>query len=251
MQFFNGDGTLAAMRLHRFFIEQSVGDKKDITITTEPLIHQWKKVFRYKPGDQVTVFDNSGYEYTAQIEYMEPAEARLTVIESRQKSGLDSDKKEVHLYASLTKKDTFEWVLEKTTELGVTRITPVISERSEKKGLNFERAKKILTEASEQSGRVIVPRLYDITPFEDAITQYDMLKMAFDPIGVPFVPAMVVSKAIFQSDLIAVFIGPEGGWTTAELELFKKHNIPVYSLGPQILRAETASIAIMALLLLR
>lgn len=234
------------MRLHRFFIEESVGDNKNIVITNEQLIHQWKKVFRYKPGDSVIVFDNSGYEFTASIEYIEPSEAKLSVTHSEQKSL--TTQREVYLFMSLTKKDTFEWVLEKGTEIGIDRVIPILSERSEKKDLNFERAKKILTEASEQSGRTILPRIYEIASLEDGMNHYDIPKVAFDPTGDSF---EIAQKSLPQSGPLAVFIGPEGGWSATELEVFRTNKIPVYSLGTQVLRAETAAIAILSLLILR
>ena len=237
------------MRLHRFFIDHTIGDKKEVIITQESLLHQWKKVFRYAPSDQVILFDNSGYEYTARIEYFEPREAQVVITGVSDKNGHISP--DVYLYASLTKKDTFEWVLEKTTELGITRIIPIVSERSEKKGLNFDRAKKILVEASEQSGRVVVPRLYEITEFADALTQYDISKITFDPTGESFAHALKNKDSILNTKPLAIFVGPEGGWSPKELELFRVHKIPVYSLGAQILRAETACIAIVSLVLLR
>jgi 16S rRNA (uracil1498-N3)-methyltransferase len=118
------------MRLHRFFLEQSIGAEesgnKNLVLTHEPLLHQWKRVFRYKPGDKVLLFDNSGYEFEAEIEYLEPKEARLRIVEAKDKNG-NKTKVAVHLCASLTKKDTFEWMLEKVTELGVTEVTPILS----------------------------------------------------------------------------------------------------------------------------
>lgn len=234
------------MRLHRFFIEETVGNAKNIVINNEQLIHQWKKVFRYAPGDSVIVFDNSGYEYTASIEYIEGAEARLIVTHEEQKPL--STKREVYLFVSITKKDTFEWILEKATELGVDRVIPLISERSEKKDLNFERAKKIIIEASEQSGRVILPRLYEIATLTDALTHYDIPKATFDPTGSAFITS---ASGVPTEGPFAVYIGPEGGWSPKELELFRANKTPVYSLGTQVLRAETAAIAVLSLLLLR
>jgi 16S rRNA (uracil1498-N3)-methyltransferase len=235
------------MRLHRFFIDQIVGEKTELVITDENHIHQWKRVFRYKKGDTVILFDNSGYEYTGSIDSLESDEARITITKAVLKK--KEHDLEIYLFASLTKKDTFEWMMEKVTELGVARIIPLLSERSEKKGLNLDRAKKILVEAGEQSGRVEVPRLYEITHLADALTHYDIPVVAFDPDGKKF-DAEARTQLTETKGPLAVYIGPEGGWSDAELALFKEKKATIYSLGEQVLRAETASAAVVSLLML-
>ena len=120
-------------------------------------------------------------------------------------------------------------------------IVPVIAERSEKKNLNIERLEKIVIEASEQSGRGNIPSIGSVTSLHDSVIEILKRKqpaIVFDPSGIKF------SQKDFEgfSD-VSVFIGPEGGWSTAELEFFKQSNIPILSLGPQILRTETAVIA--------
>ena len=236
------------MRLHRFFVRETVGNDKNIVIRDEQMIHQWKRVFRYITGDSVVLFDNSGYEYTATIDYIEPDEARLTVTHEENK--VPATQRNVTVYMAITKKDTFECVLEKGTELGVARVIPVIAERSEKKDLNFERAQRILVEASEQSGRTTVPQIGDIVSFTEAGSQIAVSNtgIAFDPTGTSFAAA---SASLPQSGDISVCIGAEGGWSPKELEVFETNKIPVYSLGTQVLRAETAAIAVLSLLLLK
>ncbi|MBX4198161.1 16S rRNA (uracil(1498)-N(3))-methyltransferase [Candidatus Parcubacteria bacterium] len=258
------------MRLHRFFIEEQLRNKREITIFDEEVIHQWKDVFRLRTGNQLILLDNSGFEYIAEVVLLAKGKAELKIIDSS--ANTNDPKREVWLFASLIKKDNFEWILEKGTELGVSHFVPMLSERSEKKNLNIERAEKIIKEASEQSGRGIMPELHEVTDLGDLMTAeireklgIEVLPMiAFDPQGEKFdlarhLEARLPSSLQRQSPStmlgatnppVGVLVGPEGGWTPKELELFKLHNIPIYNLGPQILRAETAAIAISSLLLL-
>lgn len=231
------------MRLHRFYIPQEIGDQKTIVVRDTALFHQLKNVFRLTTGGQVIVFDNSGYDYHALISSFERGETTLAIVSKKESENTPA--REVHLFSSVIKKDHFEWVLEKCTELGVSHFHPIISDRSEKKNINMERAEKIVVEASEQSGRGIIPVISPIIDFEESLTQ-DFHCFAFHPSGKIF----TINHTQNYSPL-GIFIGPEGGWTERELFLFKKNDIGVYSIGPQILRAETASVAISSLILLQ
>ena len=152
----------------------------------------------------------------------------------------------IYLCAAVVKKDTFEWIVEKATELGVTDIIPIAAERSEKKSLNEERLVKIAVEASEQSGRGATPMMHRIMGQGEAAAflksrEKDIQMIAFHTEGEQFKREELGSKTA----PLGVFIGPEGGWSPAEIEIsfHKKENIQVRCLGPQVLRAETAVIA--------
>ena len=241
------------MRLHRFYIKEKVGDEEIIVLSDYDLIHQMKNVFRFNVGTEVLLFDNSGYEYLAVIVVLKNNQVQFQVIEKKDKRALVSNLPEVTLYASLIKKDHFEWIIEKATELGVSRIVPIVSERSEKKSLNIKRGIKILIEASEQSGRVTLPELQNIQSLSDVIqgvTQQDegnMNLISIDPEGKKW---SISEVDHLKNKSIGVFVGPEGGWSDRELAMFKEANIPIYNIGSQVLRAETAAIVITALLLL-
>ncbi len=248
------------MRLHRFFIEESLRNKRDITLYEDDLIHQLKDVFRLRTGDKLILLDNTGFEYISEIVVIAKSKAEIKIVD--QSATLNAPTKEVWLFASIIKKDNYEWILEKATELGVSHFVPVVSDRTEKKDLNIDRAHKIVKEASEQSGRGVMPLIHDVRPFADALThalENNLKVLAFDGTGESFDKEKVFNK---QNNLekslgipqektaFALFIGPEGGWSDRELTLFKEKNIPVYSLGHQVLRAETAAIAISSLILL-
>ncbi len=231
------------MRLHRFYIPQEIADTDTFVIRDKDTIHQLRNVFRMTIGGQAIFFDGSGYEYHVIISSFDRGEIACTVV-SRTK-GKNNAERELHLFCSIIKKDLFEWILEKGTELGVTHFVPLVSDRSEKKNLNMERAQRILIEASEQSGRVILPTLGEITEFDDAL-KTEMPCFAFHPDGDVF----TINHTQNYSP-IGIFIGPEGGWTDREIFLFKKQNVSIHSLGSQILRAETAAIAVASLILLQ
>ena len=230
------------MRLHRFFIDQIIPESGEIIVTDKNLIHQWQKVFRFKAGDRVILFDGSGLDYVSDIVSLQKDGGVLKVVEKKLNENVP--KKEIHLFQSIIKKDNFEWVLEKGAELGVSYFHPIISERSEKKNINFERAGKIIKEASEQSGRGSLPSISELVNFEDALNN-NFASVAFHPTGDK------LHKDDFENEkVVGIFIGPEGGWSEKELELFKAKRIKILSLGRQILRAETATIAVSSVFLL-
>lgn len=223
---------------HRFFSQEKLGQENSKLITNGPFVNQIKNVFRLAKDDKVILFDNSGYDFVCQIDGYENNGIALTIIEKKENVVLPS--KETYLFASIVKKDNFEWIAQKATELGVSHIIPISSERSEKKDLNIERIQKIIIEAAEQSGRGTLPILHEIVDLSSALQNFSHIKsIAWDPQATKF-----VSQDISES--LGAFIGPEGGWTSKELDMFKEHNIHIRSLGPQVLRSETAVIAVIS-----
>lgn len=248
------------MRIHRFYIENQI-ENKDLGISDERLVHQWRHVFRYNVGSEVVLFNGSGFEYECVISFISNREAKLEVV-SKNPSIIPNTN--VTLYQSLIKKDNFEWIAEKATELGVTKIVPVVSERSEKKNINEDRLKKILIEASEQCGRGDVPELGEITDLEDAIQSVENI-IIFDKSGSPeestsgvyanflgrkLAPVLAPPRSQATPEVlssgVSIFIGPEGGWSEKEINMFKERGAHICSLGPLTLRAETAAIVAMS-----
>ncbi len=229
------------MKLHRFFVTQLLPHKGELVITDENLLNQWRNVLRMEEGSNAILFDGSGFETLCEFVSLSKKSATLKVLEI--KKGLVPTR-DVTLFMALIKKDNFEFVLEKATELGVTRIVPVECARSEKKGINCERSEKILREASEQSGRATVPVLGDIiniknVPYENFVV--------FDPRGEISAREFLATHTVTP---ISLCIGPEGGFTDEELEFFKTSKTPILTTGPTILRAETAAIVGLSLVLI-
>jgi 16S rRNA (uracil1498-N3)-methyltransferase len=233
------------MRLHRFYHSEKIGDKKELTISSADFANQISRVFRLSVGDKVVVFDGSGNDYICELLEARPrGPIVLRICEVGPSRFMPTRK--IYLFQSMIKKDKFEWVVEKTTELGVTDIVPVLAEHSEKKSLNFERLNKIATEASEQCGRGDVPVVHGVMTRLSGLSEYNFRKIVMDLNGEV---ATARSGLALTSSLetIGVFIGPEGGWSPSELEMFHKNGITVCSLGKQVLRAETAAIATLSL----
>jgi len=229
------------MRLHRFFLDNPIEHTKTV-IKDERLIHQWRDVFRYNVGSEVIVFDGSGTEFDAVIEKMTNREAEIRLVSERK--GIVPDR-EVVLYQSLIKKDKMEWVVEKATELGVSKIISIISERSEKKGFNLERARKIAIEASEQCGRADVPVIESSQQLVASIKDLEGEIIVFDKDNSSPTPSLTTREGATPPP-VSIFIGPEGGWTEREIEIFKQKGAQVLSLGSLTLRAETAAIVALA-----
>ena len=225
------------MRLHRFYVEQPLGE--EVVIDDVSLIKQWTKVFRYAAGDSVVLFNGDGRDITYVLKNTGNKQCLLSFSSS---TASYIPTKKITLFLSLIKKDNFELVVQKATELGVTTIVPLISERSEKKNLNEERLCRIAMEASEQCGRGDQPHISTIKTLNEAFhtltenTSRLVLQMNGEQI------TTVIQKHT-NDNPICFFIGPEGGWSTEEEELFKKHNFKLVSLGNTVLRAETAAIA--------
>ncbi|MEI6480515.1 MAG: RsmE family RNA methyltransferase [bacterium] len=231
------------MKLQRFFVEEKLSLGKEITIKDVDFVHQVLKVFRKRTGDQIVLLDNSGFEFLSTITVLGKKE--LTVLIEEESEVENKPKIEVTLFASLIKKDKFEWVLEKCTELGVSHFVPVISERSEKKDLNIDRAQKILKEASEQSERGVMPTICEPLSLSEALYGVDFTVLVFHLLGEKF-----DAEKTTDVSRIGILVGPEGGWGEKDLEIFKKNNIQLVTLGSQVLRAETASIAAASKILL-
>ena len=260
------------MRLHRFHIDDrelspQAGVNSKFTITSPEIIHQIINVFRMKIGDQLIVFNGTGFDYECKIDNINRRSTivsnsviSLTVLESQRNN--ISQVRKLFLGAAVVKKDNFEWIVEKATELGVTDIIPIAAERSEKKALNEERLRKIAVEASEQSGRDTTPMVWPIMESGSAVS---LLKkenpgvkiLAFHTEGNKFGSvsechvctdcACGQQTSRRRTDLVkgdlAVFIGPEGGWSPMEIEMFHRENVEIVCLGSQVLRAETAVVA--------
>jgi len=230
------------MKIHRFYTEIPLKDKREVEVKDHELINQWKNVLRFEEEDKIILFDNSGSDFLFFIKEITDKIVHLVLLEEKKvdfKTQYD-----LHLIPALIKKDMFELVLEKVTELGVQKIIPLVAERSIKNKLNLERSKNIIKEAVEQSGKTQIPEIVEPEKLEAVIKnrEADRFYLALDPKGEKF------SKKILTNKKVAIFIGPEGGFTEKELSIFKASNIAIVSLGEQILRAETAAITITSIL---
>jgi len=236
------------MKLQRFYINEKIGNLKtgnSFFIADEGLQNQLRKVFRFRGGEVVELFDGSGFNFESEIKDFEKDRVNFSLISKKENENIP--KTEIHLFQSIIKKDNFEFVVEKCTELGVRSFHPIISERSEKKDLNLDRLNKIAKEASEQSGRGEVPEIFAPTKLVEAVKDFDGKLLAFDFNA----PSFISEQSKFKNlKKIGIFVGPEGGWTVGDLQVLKDAGAEISSLGKQVLRAETASIVASTLFLI-
>ncbi len=230
------------MRLHRFYTKEDLAKGKDIRIESSELLHQWTKVFRLTSSDRVVLFNGNGKEFEGYFKILSRNEAVIAI--DKENKVKKEENIELHIFQGIIKKDNFELVVEKCTELGVSVIHPILAERSEKKDLNMERLRKIATEASEQSGRVELPEIFEPEDLETAVESFDGEIFALDFDAPNFSSEKFGAK-------VGILIGPEGGWTENERDFFEHKKIKSFSLGSQILRAETAAIAVSSVILIK
>jgi len=204
------------------------------------------RVLRVEAGQRYEISDNRNV-YLAQIE---TARKESVVFRTLEKLPAAAPAARIVLYAALIKFDRFEWIVEKATELGVAEIVPVEATRSERgleraAGKRRERWRRIALEASQQSRRSHLPEIGEPVLLADALTGAGNYHLALDEAGdVPLLQALPAVRG--AEDTVAVLTGPEGGWTEEERASFTVAGWTPVSLGPLILRAETAVIAALA-----
>lgn len=208
---------------------------------------------RMRAGEALTLCDCLGTDYEGEIEQIDGDSVTVRILSSRPCAAEPS--LSVVLYQSLPKLDKFDSVVQKSVELGVTRIVPVLStrciSRPDAKALSkkIERWNKIAVEAAKQCGRGILPQVSPALPFPEAVREAE----ASGGAGVFFyegggVPLRTQIREGMQK--VNLFIGPEGGFDPREVELARVHGLTPTSLGPRILRTETAPIAALAAVML-
>lgn len=212
-------------------------------------VQHLRKVLRAEPGQRFEISDNQSLHLAELVSYGKDL-AEFTVI-----SEIDAPRAplRLHLLPALIKFDRFEWTLEKATELGVERITPVYALRTDK-GLDQAAAKrmdrwmKILAESGQQSRRATRPTLHPPVRLPEALAAADSFRCFFDedPAARPLLSALPAQRS--ASDSAALLIGPEGGWDERERAQAIASGWTAVSLGHQILRAETAAVAALAAL---
>lgn len=220
------------MRTHRFYTGPSLSLVKSFWLHDKEILHQWTKVFRYKVNQEVVLFNGSGEDRLYRIACIKEDEVHLEL-----KTQLEPNipKRKVYLFWSLLKRQNNEFLLQKCTELGVAHFIPLITDRTIKKDLNVERAQKILIEASEQCGRSDIPHIRQPIHLEKAIEEYKTkLNLLVCEKGADY--------KMQDIENVGLIVGPEGGWSKEEKQIFSKHKLSYFGISSFTLRAETAAI---------
>ena len=208
-----------------------------------PQTHYLTRVMRVSPGDAVILCDNITGEWAARVI---SAGKRDVVLTPEELLRPREDVPDFTLCAAVIKKPNFDLVLEKATELGVRRIEPVITRRCVVDKLNPQRAAMIVTEAAEQCARTALPELVAPVTLDVLLRDWPPSRILFFADETGGDPAAAAFAA--NPGPAALLIGPEGGFDADERAVIRNHpQARAISLGPRILRAETAAIAAMAL----
>ncbi len=238
-----------------FYIKSNQVDNDKIHIIGEDVNHI-KNVLRYKIGDTLEVCDEFQKRYFTKIGSIFNDEIVLNIIDI----SLDTTEStiEITLYQGLPKSDKMDFIVQKCTELGVSRFVPILTDRvivkiDDKNGIKkVERWGKIAEEASKQSGRQAVPIVENVNKLENIVENLSK----YDIVIVPYEceKDMSLKSLLKRHDgnvkSIAVVIGPEGGFSEKDIKVLEKScEIKKVSLGKRILRTETAGIATVSMLL--
>lgn len=237
------------MARRRFFVEAVRGGRAEVSGDTAEHL---RRVLRVEAGQRFEISDNQSV-YLAEIEGFKTNLVSFRVLE---KVEAEAPPARLILLAALIKFDRFEWIVEKATELGVESIVPVEAERSEK-GLEkaaakrVERWRRIVLESSQQSRRARLPEIAAVLGFDEALQTPARHRYFLDEEqgAPPLLSALPRAEERAPADVVGLLVGPEGGWVEDERAAARAHGWSSVSLGPQILRTDTAAIAALAVLL--
>jgi 16S rRNA (uracil1498-N3)-methyltransferase len=233
-----------------FFIDPSRISGGTITIVGDDLRHI-RTVLRKKPGDVLTLLDGTGGEYVVSIAELRKDEISTTIREKRQRARKGPC---IILGQGLPKSDKMDLIVQKATELGVASIVPLVTERTVMKVRDGEarvaRWRKIAREAAMQSRRFDIPVVGGILPFESFLgtVHPEPETLLMIPWEEGTRPIKEVLKAYSAAGTVVVLIGPEGGFSLTEADMAREKGFHAVSLGPTILRAETAAIAALSMI---
>lgn len=233
------------MRIPRFYCANLAANTTPMMLPDDVFRHAIQ-VLRMKPGALLNLFDGEGLEYQVQLEQVDKRQASVSMqqqIMTDNESPLD-----ILLMQGISRGERMDYAIQKAVELGVKRIMPVITERCNVQ-LNGDRAEKrmnhwqgVVISACEQSGRSFLPKLLPITSLSAALLEVnDDCKLVLDP------EAARGFSNVNKASQIALLIGPEGGLSDTEVQQSVAGGFNGISLGPRILRTETASAAALAM----
>lgn len=233
------------MRIPRIYTQQQLATQQQVALE-ESASHHLSKVLRMQTGRELILFNGKGGEFAATIVEVTKKQVIVNVAEHRE------DNREsplsLELAIGISRGERFEWVLQKATELGVTKITPLISERTEVKvngdrqGKIMERWQQILIGACEQSQRNVLPQLSAPIQSSDWLPHVNS--------DLRFVLHHRDSKTLpteQKPQSVSLLIGPEGGLSDNEILLAQQYKFNALTLGPRVLRTETAPVAAITL----
>ncbi len=243
--------------MSRFFVPpQQVKPEENIILIIDEEAHHVIDVMRMEEKDKVVIFDGTGKEYYATIVLIDKKNkiVKVDIDETIMTEKLLS--LQVTLAQSIPKKGKMEYIIQKTTELGINKIIPVVTDRTivrptgASSARKKERWQKIALSAAKQCGRASVPEILDITPFKETVRSFgDYDKVIFAALTDNTKKLKEVVEEIQEGNILVV-IGPEGGFTNDEIKKASlQKNCSVVSLGGLVLKSDTAGIFVQSVLM--
>jgi 16S rRNA (uracil1498-N3)-methyltransferase len=233
------------MRAHRFFTAQSLGKNKQVSLEADPA-HHIQQVLRLRTGEDIVLFDGQGEEYAATLNQV--SKQKVTAIIGEHLRHETESRLTIHLILGISRGERMDFALQKATELGVIKITPVFTERcvvklDEKKRANrHAHWRRIVINACEQSGRCHIPVIEMPMAYCSALSHpADTTAILLDHRSQSTLHQLPPPK-----NALSILIGPEGGFTSEERQLAMKKDFLGVRLGPRIMRTETAPLATIA-----
>ncbi len=207
--------------------------------------HHARDVIRIKRGDRIRGIDGNGREYILEVQSIIPKKKAIETIIIGEREALTEPRTNVYLGFGLVKGTRIDYLIEKATEVGVSGLVPIRAERSVVKGLEKkERWIKIALSAVKQSGRAKIPKIFDPIDFDKALDLLQRFEQGL--IATPSSSRRLDSIKL-KNDIL-ILLGPEGGFTTEEIERARGAGFITFSMGPRILRTETAAVSALSLI---
>lgn len=235
--------------MNRFFVKKESIYKDGITVEGEDVQHI-SRVLRLKEGDKIVLCDQQGTDYLVSIENISKHTIRTNILSKESSKGEPS--MEVVLYQGIPKSTKMDLIIQKCTEMGITRVVPVMTARtvvkleSEKdEAKKVARWSKIAEEAAKQSARGIVPRIEMPVSLEQALADSKNLDLVLIPYEWEKETSVKAALQGKSPKSVGFFIGPEGGFDTYEIDKAKQSGLVPVTLGNRIMRTETAGFAML------
>lgn len=239
--------------MHKFFVPKENITLSNAVISGDDVKHIYK-VLRLEAGDKITVNDCSGTEYLGEIQEVNKTQVTVNLLEKLEVN--NEAPINVYLYQGLPKSAKMDLIAQKCTELGVKEITPVITERVVVKSeigefKKVDRWNRIALEACKQSKRSLIPEINTPIEFEELLEKLKSMDLIVVPYENESGFGIKNLAAVHKGEVkdVAIVIGPEGGFEEFEIEELKKAGAYIVTLGPRILRTETAGFVCTSLLM--
>jgi|TARA_B000000609_G_scaffold79021_1_gene59583 16S rRNA (uracil1498-N3)-methyltransferase len=223
----------------RLFFKENLSDNLNSNLDKSQS-HYISKVMRIKEGESFSLFNDSG-EWEAKINEIKKGIVNFIIVKKLKNSENNS---EIWLAFTPIKLNYLNFMIQKATELGVTKFIPILSERTMVRDLNSERLNKVIIEASEQSNRIKLPKLEKLVKFKDFIKLYKDTDIVFGDLN-----SSNDQIKINKDSPVCILIGPEGDFSENERkEILDLKNVKSLKINKNILRAETAAISIISII---